>query len=221
MTQANRLTVYQSILDSGMIPIFYHDDVEIAKRVIDACIEGGAKLIEFTNRGEKALQVFSALKEHYGKLHPELILGAGTISEAASAALFIAHGADFLFGPGFNPEMLKLCNRRRIACVPGCATVTEIQAAEELGAEIIKIFPGDVIKPEGLKAILGPCRNSLLMPTGGVDATKESISSWFRAGACAVGLGSKLIGKDDIDSKNYAAISERCQQVLAWIKEAR
>jgi 2-dehydro-3-deoxyphosphogluconate aldolase/(4S)-4-hydroxy-2-oxoglutarate aldolase len=219
MAQHTRLGVFGRILKTGLVPIFYHADVEMAKHIIDACITGGADIIEFTNRGENALEVFSQLKKHYAKTHPDLILGIGTITEAPTAALFIAQGADFLFSPSFNPEMLKLCNRRRVASVPGCATVSEISAAEELGAEIIKVFPGDVIRPEGIKAILGPCPNSLLMPTGGVDATQASIHGWFKAGACAVGLGSKLIGKEDIASKNFSAISERCQKVLGWIKE--
>ncbi len=219
MAQHTRLEVFGRILNTGLVPIFYHAEVETAKRIIDACIAGGADIIEFTNRGEHALEVFAQLKKHYAKAHPDLILGIGTITEASTAALFIAQGADFLFSPSFNPEMIKLCNRRRVASVPGCATVSEINAAEELGAEIIKVFPGDVIRPEGIKAILGPCPNSLLMPTGGVDASQESIHSWLKAGACAVGLGSKLIRKEDIESQNFAAISERCQKVLGWIKE--
>ena len=219
MARHSRLEVFGRILNKGLVPIFYHGDVQTARQIIDACIAGGADIIEFTNRGENALRVFSELKQHYDKAHPDLILGIGTISEPATAALFIAHGAEFLFSPSFNPEMLKLCNRRRVASVPGCATVSEINAAEELGAEIVKVFPGDVIRPEGIKAILGPCPNSLLMPTGGVDASQESIHSWFQSGACAVGLGSKLIRKEDIESKNFKAISERCANVLGWIKE--
>ncbi|MCA9835398.1 MAG: bifunctional 4-hydroxy-2-oxoglutarate aldolase/2-dehydro-3-deoxy-phosphogluconate aldolase [Trueperaceae bacterium] len=221
MAQHSRLEVFERILETGLVPIFYHGDFELATSIIDACIAGGATIIEFTNRGEKALEVFSQLKKHYAKTQPELILGIGTITEAATAALFIAQGADFLFSPSFNPEMIKLCNRRRVASVPGCATVSEINAAEELGAEIIKVFPGDVIRPEGIKAILGPCPRSLLMPTGGVDASQESIHGWFKAGACAVGLGSKLIKKEDIEAKNFAAITERCKQVLGWIKEVK
>jgi 2-dehydro-3-deoxyphosphogluconate aldolase / (4S)-4-hydroxy-2-oxoglutarate aldolase len=218
MARFDRLTVYNALLQSGLMPLFYHGDVGAAAEIAAACASGGARLLEFTNRGEKALPVFTRLKEQVEKDSPQLILGVGSVVEPYTAALFIAHGANFVVGPTFNPEIARLCNRRKIAYIPGCGTVNEISAAEESGAEIVKVFPGNA---EFIKAVLGPMPWSRLLPTGGVDATPESIQSWIKAGAAAVGLGSNLVRKDWVEACNYQAIQEAVQQVLGWIGEAR
>ncbi|MBA4377055.1 MAG: bifunctional 4-hydroxy-2-oxoglutarate aldolase/2-dehydro-3-deoxy-phosphogluconate aldolase, partial [Anaerolinea sp.] len=206
---------------TGMVPVFYHADVEAATKVIEACAEGGAHCFEFTNRGDQAHEVFRELVTRF-KSDERVILGAGSIIDPATAALYIQLGANFIVGPALNPEVAKLCNRRKVAYSPGCGSVSEISMAEELGVEICKIFPGaSVGGPAFVKDVLGPLPWSRLMPTGGVDTTEESISSWFKAGVACVGMGSKLFPKEVIDSGNYSQISENVKQVIGWIQKAR
>jgi 2-dehydro-3-deoxyphosphogluconate aldolase/(4S)-4-hydroxy-2-oxoglutarate aldolase len=222
MASHTRLHVLNTTLQTGLVPVFYHKDFETAKKIVDACLKGGANVIEFTNRGDFALDVFAALAKHYAKARPDLILGVGTIVDAPTAALAIANGANFVVGPTLNPEVARLCNRRKIAYLPGSATLSEISAAEELGVEIVKVFPGETVGgPAFVKAILAPCPWTRVMPTGGVDATEESITAWFQAGVACVGMGSKLIVKKDVDSGNFEAITRRVEQVLGWIKAAK
>ena len=218
----SRLHVLNTMIETGLIPVFYEPDIDTAKKIIDACLAGGARTIEFTNRGDFAVNVFTELRQHYAKNNPELIFGVGSVVDAPTAALYIANGADFVVGPMLNPEVARLCNRRKIPYSPGCGSVSEISQAEELGVEIVKIFPGDSIGgPEFVKAVKGPCPWTRIMPTGGVDATEESIRTWFRAGVACVGIGSKLITKEMVAVGDWDGISQRVAQVLAWIKEAR
>jgi 2-dehydro-3-deoxyphosphogluconate aldolase/(4S)-4-hydroxy-2-oxoglutarate aldolase len=222
MARFSRLEVLNTILELGLVPVFYHEDVEVAQKVVAACAAGGARVVEFTNRGDFALQVFGQLSQYFSQAEPEVILGVGSVIDAPTAAMYIAHGARFVVGPLLNPEIARLCNRRKIAYIPGCGSVTEISQAEELGAEIVKVFPGSSVGGPGfVKAVLGPCPWTLIMPTGGVDATEENIKSWFRAGAACVGMGSKLISKDLIAAGKWAEITATVRQVLAWIKEER
>lgn len=214
----DRLTVFQTILSSGLVPLFFHPDVEVARQTITACAEGGAKVVEFTNRGEGALEVFSVMAEKFRHTHPSLILGVGSILDAPTAAIFIAQGAKFVVGPTFNLEIALLCNRRKIAYIPGCATPTEISKAEEAGAEIVKVFPSS---PETIKAVLGPMPWSRLMPAGGVEATAESVRTWIRAGACGLGVGSQLISSKMLAAGDYSAICQGVTNMLAWIQKAR
>jgi 2-dehydro-3-deoxyphosphogluconate aldolase/(4S)-4-hydroxy-2-oxoglutarate aldolase len=222
MASHTRLHVLNTTLQTGLVPVFYHKDFETATKIVDACLKGGANVIEFTNRGDFAQDVFAALAKHYAKARPALILGVGTIVDAPTAALAIANGANFVVSPTLNPEVARLCNRRKIAYLPGSATLSEISAAEEMGVEIVKIFPGETVGgPAFVKAILAPCPWTRVMPTGGVDATEESITAWFQAGVACVGMGSKLIVKKDVDSGDFEAITRRVEQVLGWIKAAR
>lgn len=222
MPAPERLDVYRTILDSGLMPLFYHDDPEVARQVMRACSEGGARLLEFTNRGPRALQVFSELRETVHQASLPILLGAGTILDAPTAALYIAHGASFIVGPTFNPEVARLCNRRKVAYIPGCATATEISAAEELGVEIIKVFPGDGLGGPGfIKNMLGPMPWAKLMPSGGVEPTAESVGAWIRAGAACIAMGSRLIRKEMLASQDYTGLSQTVAQVLAWVQEAR
>jgi 2-dehydro-3-deoxyphosphogluconate aldolase / (4S)-4-hydroxy-2-oxoglutarate aldolase len=214
--------VINTLLETGVLPLFYHGEAETAADLVSACVRGGARLIEFTNRGERAYPVFAELVGHFGKAAPEVILGAGSILDAPTAALFIAAGADFIVGPSFNPEIARLCNRRKVLYIPGCATETEIGNAEEYGAEICKVFPGDAAGGPGfVKAVLAPCPWHRLLPTGGVDATEASISEWIQAGAAAVGLGSKLVSKQAIEKKDFDGIAARTAQCIGWVKAAR
>lgn len=221
MAQFSRLEVLNTIVDTGLVPVFYHPDVEVAKKIAGAVADGGARVLEFTNRGDFAPLVFTELAQYLAKSNLNLILGVGSVVDAPTAALYIASGANFVVGPLLNPEVARLCNRRKIAYSPGCGTASEIAQAEELGVEIVKIFPGDSIGgPDFVKAILAPSPWTRLMPTGGVEATKESITAWFKAGITAAGIGSNLIRKDLVADGNYDAISAKTTEVLAWISEA-
>jgi 2-dehydro-3-deoxyphosphogluconate aldolase/(4S)-4-hydroxy-2-oxoglutarate aldolase len=218
----SRLEVYDAMLSSGLVPIFYHGDPTIAEGVVRACMEGGTRVMELTNRGDNALAVFSHLSNLLAGSKSRVVLGAGSIIDAPTAALFIAHGANFIVGPNFNPEVARLCNRRKIAYLPGCATVTEISNAEEMGVEIVKIFPGETLGgPAFIKALLGPMPWTRIMPTGGVEPTPEDTARWIKAGAACLGMGSNLIRKDWVSAGNYAAIRENVQNVLGWVQEAR
>ena len=222
MARFSRLKVLNTILELGLVPVFYHEDVEVAQKVVAACAAGGARVVEFTNRGDFAFQVFGKVSRYFSQADPEVILGVGSVIDAPTAAMYIAHGASFVVGPLLNPEVARLCNRRKIAYMPGCGSVTEISQAEELGVEIVKVFPGTSVGGPGfVKAVSGPCPWTRIMPTGGVDATEESIKSWFRAGAACVGMGSKLIRKDLVAAGDWDGITAQVQQVLAWIREAR
>ncbi|MCB0163374.1 MAG: bifunctional 4-hydroxy-2-oxoglutarate aldolase/2-dehydro-3-deoxy-phosphogluconate aldolase [Anaerolineae bacterium] len=222
MAQVMRLDVYNQLLATGLLPLFYHDDLDVAVEVVTACAAGGAKLIEFTNRGPMAYPVFVEMARHFAKADPTVILGIGSIQDAPTAALFIAGGANFIVGPNFNPEIARLCNRRKIAYLPGCATETEIATAEEAGAEICKIFPGESVGGPGfIKAAMAPCPWHRLMPTGGVDATAVSITDWITAGAAAVGMGSKLISTQVISNRDFDGLAGQTAQCLAWVQAAR
>ena len=222
MARFKRLEVYNTILETGLVPVFYNADINVAKNVVKACTDGGATVVEFTNRGDFAPEVFKELSQHLSRQAPEVILGVGSVIDEPTAALYIAYGANFVVGPLLNEAVARLCNRRKIAYMPGCGSVSEISFAEELGVEIVKIFPGDSVGGPGfVKAVLGPCPWTRIMPTGGVDATEESIKAWFGAGVACVGIGSNLIRKDLVAASSWAQITEKVQQVLAWIKKAR
>ena len=222
MAQYSRLEVLNAMVDIGLVPIFYNADVDTAKKIFTACARGGARVVEFTNRGDFAPEVFKELSRFVTKEVPDVILGTGSIVDAPTAALYIAYGANFIVGPNFNPEVARLCNRRKIPYSPGCTSASEIAQAEELGVEIVKVFPGSAVGGPGfVKAVLGPCPWTRIMPTSGVDATQESVNAWFGAGVTCVGMGSKLVRKDLVAAGEWEEISAAVRQTLAWIKEAR
>jgi len=222
MAKFSRVEVFNTLLSTGLVPLFFNPSPVVAKDVAKACLEGGTKILEFTNRGEGAVQVFVALNDFITQEKIPLLLGVGSVVDAPTAAMYIAYGANFIVSPILNPDISRLCNRRKIAYIPGCATVTEISQAEELGAEVVKIFPGETLGgPNFIKAVMGPCPWTRIMPTGGVDATQENIFAWFKAGAAAVGMGSNLIRKDLLEAGDYKSITEKVSQVLDWIQQAR
>ena len=222
MARFLRLDVLNKMVELGLVPVFYNGDVEVAKQIVAACSKGGAKVVEFTNRGDFAFQVFGELVKHFQQTDPEVILGVGSVSDPGTAALYINSGANFIVGPVLNPDVAKACNRRKIPYSPGCGSASEISYAEELGVEIVKVFPGSSVGgPAFVKSVLGPHPWTRIMPTGGVDATRESIEGWFRAGVTCVGAGSKLIRKDLVAAGDYDTISKIVAQVLAWIREVR
>ena len=219
MARFKRIDVILRIKEAGIIPIFYHKDIEICKNVIKACFDGGIKVFEFTNRGDFAHEQFSELNKWVEKEIPGLVLGAGSIVDAGTASLFIQLGANFIVSPVLNPEMAKVCNRRKILWSPGCATMSEISYAEELGAEIVKIFPGSTIGgPDFVKSIKGPCPWTSIMPTGGVEPTLENLRDWFNAGVTCVGMGSNLITKEIVQKKDWTGLTKT---VTAAVKIAK
>ena len=221
MARYSRLKVLTTMIETGLVPLFYHADPDVAARVITACLEGGARCIEFTNRGDGAHLVFAELMKRF-RDNKELILGAGTILDPATAALYIQLGANFIVGPNLNPEVARLCNRRKVSYTPGCATPTEISDAEELGVEICKIFPaGELGGPAFVQAVRGPMPWARLMPTGGVAPEKENVTAWIQAGVACLGMGSKLISAKRIEAGDYAAITSDVKQILEWVREAR
>jgi len=222
MARFKRLEVLQAMVQSGLVPVFYHQDLEVAKRIAQAAAGGGAKVLEFTNRGEFAHTVFSELVQWGREEIPELILGAGSILDPGTAALYVNNGTNFIVGPVLNAEVARICNRRKIAYMPGCGSASEISQAEEYGVEICKVFPGaEVGGPGFVKNILAPMPWSFIMPTGGVERTRASIEKWFKAGVACVGMGSNLIAKELVAAGDFKAISNNTAEVLQWIKEVR
>ncbi len=222
MARFTRLDVLNAMVETGLVPVFYNGDVEVSKKIVNACAEGGARCIEFTNRGDFAPFVFKELSEYVAKAVPTVMLGVGSIVDPYTASLYIASGAGFVVGPSFNPEVARLCNRRKIAYSPGCATASEIAQAEEWGVEIVKIFPGGLVGgPEFVKSVLGPTPWTRLMPTGGVETTKASVTAWIKAGTAALGIGSNLITKERVAQGQYDELTQATAQVLAWVREAR
>jgi 2-dehydro-3-deoxyphosphogluconate aldolase / (4S)-4-hydroxy-2-oxoglutarate aldolase len=222
MARFSRLEVLNRIDEVGLVPVFYHGDLEVASQVVAACAAGGVTVFEFTNRGDHAIDVFQALARQAAQRAPALILGAGSIVDEATAALFVAHGANFIVGPSFNERVARFCNRRKIAYLPGCATATEIATAEEAGVEIVKLFPCELVGgAEFVKALLGPCPWTRLMPTGIREVTKAGLAEWFKAGIVAAGIGRELLKKEFIEKRDYTAITRRAAEIRQWIQEAR
>lgn len=220
MARFTSIEVYNAILEQGLVPVFYNGDFEKSKNVIKAIVKGGGKIVEFTNRGDFALEIFVRLVKYFEKEEPQLIFGVGSVIDPNTAALYINNGTNFVVGPALNPDISKLCNRRRIPYSPGCGTASEISRAEELGSEIIKIFPAGIVGgPSFVKSILAPNPWTKLMPTGGVDITEESIESWFEAGIVAAGIGSKLITKELVDSEDWDGISQNVSNTLKLIQK--
>ncbi|MCU4157114.1 bifunctional 4-hydroxy-2-oxoglutarate aldolase/2-dehydro-3-deoxy-phosphogluconate aldolase [Carboxylicivirga sp. A043] len=218
MSKFSRIDVSLRMKETGIVPVFYHADVEICKQVLKACYEGGARVFEFTNRGDFAHEVFGELTKYVRQELPEMAMGVGSIIDAATTALYMQLGADFIVSPILNEEMAKVCNRRKVSWSPGCGSLSEISKAEELGAEVVKIFPGQQVGgPEFVKAVKGPCPWSCIMPTGGVEPTEENLSRWFKAGVHCVGMGSQLISKEVIASGNYASLTETVEKAIAIV----
>jgi 2-dehydro-3-deoxyphosphogluconate aldolase/(4S)-4-hydroxy-2-oxoglutarate aldolase len=211
-----------AMYETGIVPVFYHPDTEVVKKVARACVEGGVRLLEFTNRGDFAWQVFAELERFCARELPEMITGVGSVVDAGTATLYINCGASFVVGPVLNEEVARACNRRKVPYAPGCGSASEISRAEELGSEIVKIFPGkEVGGPGFVKAVKGPMPWSSIMPTGGVELSDESLGAWFRAGVACVGMGSNLITAELLKSQDYAGITANVKRALAMVAKAR
>jgi 2-dehydro-3-deoxyphosphogluconate aldolase / (4S)-4-hydroxy-2-oxoglutarate aldolase len=222
MARFDRLTVLNTILEDGMVPLFFHDEAERAVQIAGALASGGSHVLEFTNRGDFAIEVFTELVKHTEQHFPEQMIGVGSVEDAPTAALFLAHGANFVVGPTFNTEVARLCNRRKIAYMPGCGTLNEIATAEEWGVEIVKIFPGSAVGgPDFVKAALGPRPWMRLMPTGGVTADEENLRAWFEAGVACVGMGSGLISKTLVAKRDFGTLKTNTRTILERIQAIR
>lgn len=221
MARFDKLSVLGKIGSTGMVPVFYHKDAETAKKVLKACYEGGVRAFEFTNRGDFAHEVFAELVKFASVECPEMAVGAGSIVDPSTAALYIQLGACFIVGPMFNPEIARVCNRRMVPYSPGCGTVTEVGNAQEAGCDLCKAFPGDVLGPAFVKALIAPMPWSKIMVTGGVEPSEENVGAWIKAGAFCVGMGSKLFPADKVKTSDWAYVTAECQKVLTFIKKAR
>ena len=205
--------------EQGMVPLFYHADVELSKQVLAACYKGGARLLEFTNRGDYAHEVFGELNKYCAKELPGMILGVGSVTDAGTAALYMQLGANFIVTPVFRQDIAIVCNRKKVLFSPGCGSLTEIAQAEEMGVEIVKLFPGSTYGPGFIKAVLGPQPWTSIMPTGGVSL--DTMAEFFNAGACAVGIGSTLLKKEWLDNKNLAAIEAEARKYVELERSLR
>lgn len=221
MAQFSRLEVATAMETSGLIPLFYHPDSTKGKKILKACYDGGARLLEFTARGDFAHEVFSELVKYAIDELPGMILGVGSVTDGAAASRFMGLGANFIVTPVLREDIAVVCNRRKVLWSPGCGTLTEIARAEELGCEIIKLFPGDVYGPKFVKGVKGPQPWTSIMPTGGVSTDRENLSAWFNAGVTCVGMGSQLISKEIIAKGDYEALKLKVAQTLHIIKEVR
>jgi 2-dehydro-3-deoxyphosphogluconate aldolase/(4S)-4-hydroxy-2-oxoglutarate aldolase len=221
MARFSRLDVLVVTLRSGVMPLFFSPDPTTAIHVVDALAAAGVRTIEFTNRGDGAHLVFAELERECRRRLPEVVLGIGSVFDAGTAALYLNLGASFVVSPTLSPEVAAVCNRRKVAYMPGCATPTEVARAEELGCEIVKLFPARLGGPKLVSDILAPCPWSRLMPTGGIAPDRESLTAWFTAGAACVGLGSQLFPADDVSAGRWDVITERAHSALDLVTECR
>ena len=221
MAQYTRLEVVQQMKESGMVPLFYHKNINVAKAVLKACYDGGARLMEFTSRGDFAFEIFNQLIKYAIKELPGMILGVGSVTDAAAASQYMLAGANFIVTPVFREDIAIVCNRRKVLWSPGCGSLTEIARAEEMGCELVKLFPGSTYGPGFVKAILGPQPWTSIMPSGGVSTEAENLKGWFDAGVTCVGMGSKLISKEILANESYSKLTRDVKKTLETIRELK
>ena len=221
MARFSRIQVAQTMSEQGMVPLFYHPDIELGKEVLRACYKGGARLLEFTNRGDYAHEVFRELNKFCEQELPEMIMGVGSVTDGGTASLYLQLGANFVVTPVLREDIAVVCNRKKVLWSPGCGTLTEICRAEELGCEIVKLFPGGTYGPGFVKAIKGPQPWTSIMPTGGVSPTEENLKAWFDAGVTCVGMGSKLISGDILKNRVFDELEKTVKQALALIQKLK
>ncbi|MDR2813952.1 MAG: bifunctional 4-hydroxy-2-oxoglutarate aldolase/2-dehydro-3-deoxy-phosphogluconate aldolase [Prevotellaceae bacterium] len=221
MSRFTKLQTLGVIAETGMVPVFYHKDVEVARQVVKACYAGGVRAFEFTNRGDFAHEIFGELVKYAATECPDLILGVGSIVDPATAAQYLQLGANFVVGPLFNPEVAKICNRRLTPYTPGCGSVSEVGFAQEAGCDLCKVFPGDVLGANFVKGLKAPMPWSMLMVTGGVKPEEANLKSWFDAGVTCVGMGSNLFPAEVLKAQNWSAIADKCKETFGYIAAVR
>jgi 2-dehydro-3-deoxyphosphogluconate aldolase / (4S)-4-hydroxy-2-oxoglutarate aldolase len=221
MAKYSRIEVALEMEKIGMIPLFYSSNAELGKKILKACYDGGARVIEFTSRGDFAFEVFNELNKYALAELPGMILGVGSITDGAAASLYLQIGANFIVTPVLREDIAIICNRRKVLWSPGCGSLTEIAKAEELGCEIVKLFPGDIYGPQFIKAIKGPCPWTNIMPTGGVSTDKENLKKWFEAGATCVGIGSQLISDEIVKTQDFKKLENTVKNTLETIHSIR
>jgi 2-dehydro-3-deoxyphosphogluconate aldolase / (4S)-4-hydroxy-2-oxoglutarate aldolase len=220
MAQFTRLQVAQKMGETGLVPVFYHPEAAVCQDVLRACYAGGARVFEYTNRGDFAHETFAQLVRFCAAELPGMMLGIGSVVEAGTAALYLQLGANFIVSPGIHEDMARTCHRRKVLWIPGCGSINEIGQAEALGAEIVKMFPGaQVGGPKFVAAVKAPCPWTSIMPTGGVEPTEESLRAWFEAGVVCVGIGSQLVTGQILAQRDFAQLTAKTAQVLAWIQQ--
>ena len=212
--------IVEAMRSTGIVPLFTHDSADDAQQVIEAAYRGGVRAFEFTNRRPNSFEIFSHLVRERKKF-ADLMLGIGTVMDAATTKKFIDAGADFIISPILKLEMAEVCRKHEVAWIPGCATLTEIVTAKENGAAVIKVFPGSVLGPGFVSSILPVVPDLKLMITGGVEPTRESLTAWFKAGAMCVGMGSQLFTKDILQTRNWTLLTEKVAHALALAKQIR
>ena len=218
----DRLTVLTALETQGVAPVFYHPDPDVCLNVIRACARGGAPVVEFTNRGDFACDLFGEIARELQATDPHVILGIGSVVDAGTAALYLNRGARFVVSPCLVPEVARVCNRRMVAYFPGCGSVTDIGEAHELGCDIVKLFPGSSVGgPDFVKAVKGPMPWVKIMPTGGVDPDEASIAKWFGAGIVAAGMGSKLVTDAAVKAGDWAAIEASVRAAVQAVADFR
>ena len=214
----DRHLITQDIYDTAIMPLFYHADLDRAKSLMKVCYDAGLRVIEFTNRAAYAIDVFAPLNLYVKKELPGMRLGIGTVTDVGTAALYLQYGADFIVMPTLQPEVIAVCNKRKVLCIPGCGSVSEISKAEELGCELIKLFPGNHYGPGFIKDILGPMPWCSILVSGGVEPTKESIQSWLRSGAKCLALGSKLFTAEVLAGNENEKLESNIKDCLNWAR---
>ena len=221
MAQYSRIQVINKMMESRMVPLFYHSDFQVAKNILQACYNGGARLIEFTNRGDFAIEVFSKLIKFASKELPGMIVGIGSVSDSAAASQYMLLGANFVVTPVLREDIAIVCNRRKVLWIPGCGSLTEIAKAEEMGCEFIKLFPGNIYGPDFIKSVKAPQPWSSIMPTGGVSIEQSNLLGWFKAGADCVGLGSKLISEEILINQDFKKLEKNVLDTIQFIQKIK
>ena len=221
MAKYSRIDVVSVMEKDGLVPLFFHSDVSLSKKVLKACYDGGSRILEFTSRGDFAFEVFQELHKYALEELPGMILGVGSVTDAAAASFYMQMGANFIVTPVFREDIAIVCNRRKVLWSPGCGSLTEISRAEELGCEIVKVFPGDIYGPPFVKAVKGPCPWTKIMPTGGVSPKEENLREWFNAGVTCVGIGSKLISEDILINEDFDRLEKSVREILKLIKNLK
>jgi 2-dehydro-3-deoxyphosphogluconate aldolase/(4S)-4-hydroxy-2-oxoglutarate aldolase len=222
MARFNKLQVLDAIVRTGIVPVYYNSNPDVAKCVLKACYEGGIRAFEFTNRGDFAQEVFAELNKYAARECPEIILGIGSVVDAPTAALYLQLGANFVVGPLFNPDVAKVCNRRLVPYTPGCGSVSEIGFAQESGCDLCKIFPaGSVGGPSFVKNVKAPMPWTMIMATGAVEPTEDNLREWFKAGVTAVGMGSMLFPGEAVSSGDWNAITTLCRNAVGYIQKVK